>query len=265
MSQAFESAYMPVLASSTKAGSSHGQHSRVEGPGGRTEERACEIGRDFSASLLSSKLKLSQLAKSAASRDQPVLTKSTSSGSSLKPSCKSSGKLWPKIEREEPASVLLQQEQTGSLLLGKLHSWLYNSFKSSFRQDLTAQQLFEHWKSTGEDLQLLPVKYSKSLIQTADQQHLKASLQDQIESLTLFTYRSDIWIRNKLMTDAGWGCMLRAGQMMLMQAVKRHVFGDRFSLDLVRRDSNRFRQYQDMLYLFSDCPSAPVSINSLCR
>jgi len=49
--------------------------------------------------------------------------------------------------------------------------------------------------------------------------------------VTWITYRSDLeWDiqGSKYRSDAGWGCMLRTGQMLLFQAMKRHIFGDDF-------------------------------------
>lgn len=52
-------------------------------------------------------------------------------------------------------------------------------------------------------------------------------------SITWFTYRDNLEFGiagSKEKSDAGWGCMIRTGQMILMQALKRHVIGDSFSL-----------------------------------
>lgn len=56
-------------------------------------------------------------------------------------------------------------------------------------------------------------------------------IQEAFESITWFTYRANfdkpLYGSTKI-SDAGWGCMLRTGQMMLCQALVRHELGDRF-------------------------------------
>ena len=57
-------------------------------------------------------------------------------------------------------------------------------------------------------------------------------IQELFHSITWFTYRRGIErpLKNSQETsDAGWGCMLRTGQMLLFQALQRHVLGDEFS------------------------------------
>ena len=51
------------------------------------------------------------------------------------------------------------------------------------------------------------------------------------QSVTWFSYRDNLeqpLIDSKIKSDKGWGCMLRTGQMILMQAIKRHVLGESF-------------------------------------
>ena len=50
-------------------------------------------------------------------------------------------------------------------------------------------------------------------------------IEEAFESVTWFTYRAGIehpLYRSTKTSDAGWGCMLRTGQMMLCQAIVRH-------------------------------------------
>lgn len=42
-------------------------------------------------------------------------------------------------------------------------------------------------------------------------------------SIIWLTYRADFpSINGELLTDAGWGCMIRVGQMLMAQALRRH-------------------------------------------
>lgn len=48
-----------------------------------------------------------------------------------------------------------------------------------------------------------------------------------MQSTIWFSYRSDIVkfdIKDDVTTDSGWGCMLRCGQMLLAEALKRDKF-----------------------------------------
>jgi cysteine protease ATG4 len=42
-----------------------------------------------------------------------------------------------------------------------------------------------------------------------------------------FTYRSDFpCIKGEILSDTGWGCMIRAGQMLMAQALRKHRGAD---------------------------------------
>ena len=68
--------------------------------------------------------------------------------------------------------------------------------------------------------------------------------------------------------------MLRTGQMILFQAIKRHLFGEHFRLDMLR-DKDNSRKYFNLLCLFMDnCPRmtagpthnpCPFGIHSICQ
>lgn len=48
------------------------------------------------------------------------------------------------------------------------------------------------------------------------------------ESLMRFTYRNRfpaLLPYNDITSDAGWGCMLRSAQMLMAQALQRHMLG----------------------------------------
>jgi len=58
-----------------------------------------------------------------------------------------------------------------------------------------------------------------------------SEIQESVESITWFTYRANIekpLYGSRKTGDAGWGCMLRTGQMMLCQALLRHELGDKY-------------------------------------
>ena len=91
-----------------------------------------------------------------------------------------------------------------------------------------------------QDLRLLDQQYlnSKQVALTSSVPinqfvaELNKDLQDQVESLTWFSYRQGFEVpliypyalKREIGSDAGWGCMIRCGQMMLCQAIKRHMF-----------------------------------------
>jgi cysteine protease ATG4 len=65
-------------------------------------------------------------------------------------------------------------------------------------------------------------------------------------------------------TDAGWGCMLRASQMLLAEGIRRHARGRLWQPSTAARD-DKFDE--SILTAFADQPSktCPFSIHALCR
>lgn len=59
---------------------------------------------------------------------------------------------------------------------------------------------------------------------------IKTPIFEKFYTITWFTYRSGFHklAHSSLSSDAGWGCMLRTGQMMLFQALVRHLMPDSF-------------------------------------
>jgi len=56
------------------------------------------------------------------------------------------------------------------------------------------------------------------------------------KSICWFTYRDNLenaLVGSSLKSDAGWGCMLRTGQMILFQALKRHMFGEDIKISMI--------------------------------
>lgn len=88
--------------------------------------------------------------------------------------------------------------------------------------------------------------------------HDYATRREDESNLFWFTYRCDFPPLNpyNLTSDAGWGCMLRSAQMMLVQALRMHYVGRGYkpAKSTVQRRSQMF--LQDLFMWMADFPSA---------
>eukprot|EP00128_Syssomonas_multiformis_P014595 Colp12_sorted_trinity150504_noHs@2874 len=79
-----------------------------------------------------------------------------------------------------------------------------------------------------------------------------------------FTYRTGFpFIASTYYTsDAGWGCMLRCGQMMLAETlVRRHLGRNWHKVDIHRKEA----KYKEILRWFADIPTRPYSIHQIAE
>jgi cysteine protease ATG4 len=93
--------------------------------------------------------------------------------------------------------------------------------------------------------------------------HLQAFLQD-FRSRVWLTYRSNFppIEGTTIVTDMGWGCMLRSGQMILAQALTKHHLGREWP-----NKPENIGVLRELLRWFGDSPSpnSPYSIHSIAR
>ena len=88
-----------------------------------------------------------------------------------------------------------------------------------------------------------------------------------VHSRFFFTYRRDFapLAPSSLRTDAGWGCVHRAGQMLLAEALVRHRLGRAWRWDDANQPASD--EERQIVKLFEDTPSkaVPYSIHNICQ
>ena len=101
--------------------------------------------------------------------------------------------------------------------------------------------------------------------------NMKGFLDQHIRETIWFSYREkmpaimpEIFTKKAITCDRGWGCMIRCGQMMLAECIKRHYEFQEKLLDEVKHES-----LLTIISLFADFVKeaiiAPFSIQQLCR
>ncbi|KAI9015109.1 hypothetical protein BC832DRAFT_527853 [Gaertneriomyces semiglobifer] len=89
---------------------------------------------------------------------------------------------------------------------------------------------------------------------------------EDFRSIIWVTYRKEYPCINgtSFSTDVGWGCMLRSGQMMVAEALKRFTLGRDWRLPSASDDSKQNDvEYAKIVSLFFDTPNAPLSIHHI--
>ncbi len=94
---------------------------------------------------------------------------------------------------------------------------------------------------------LLGVLYSQPTLQARE-------YYNHFESILWMTYRKDFpaMVPYEHTSDAGWGCMLRSAQMILCQALQRHLFGSNWRLRIGEKLEDDFIK---LLGWFVDAPA----------
>jgi cysteine protease ATG4 len=84
---------------------------------------------------------------------------------------------------------------------------------------------------------------------------------DDFQSRIWVTYRSDFSPCKSYTSDAGWGCMLRSGQMILASGLMNHKLGRDWRIGSIEKGD--WIPYAEIVTQFIDSPTAPYSIHRI--
>lgn len=115
------------------------------------------------------------------------------------------------------------------------------------------------YENVWENAEELPSE-TNELIILGETHHDKEKAKDDFQSRYWFTYRKNF---SKIggygpSSDQGWGCMLRAGQMMMAETLSRIKLGREFKWP---NDTNE--TYSQIIELFHDTHQSPASIQQI--
>ena len=100
----------------------------------------------------------------------------------------------------------------------ELGFWAFIKNEIINKKNILIFNIFSNQKKINEEFKELNILNEKFKEQTIQ-------LYNKLYNLIWFSYRANFQLiqidNNNIMTDAGWGCMIRAGQMFLAQAIKK--------------------------------------------
>lgn len=122
----------------------------------------------------------------------------------------------------------------------ELGFWAFIKNEIINKKNILIFNIFSNQKKINEEFKELNILNEKFKEQTIQ-------LYNKLYNLIWFSYRANFQLiqidNNNIMTDAGWGCMIRAGQMFLAQAIKKL-----FNIEKLDDFISKF------IYLFLDNP-----------
>ncbi|KAJ2230082.1 Cysteine protease atg4 [Coemansia sp. RSA 518] len=140
-----------------------------------------------------------------------------------------------------PASAHPAAESAADMVVNTLREW-YVLASDSIASLLDGRFL----QQPARDLWLLGKHYDLSLEQTESTTGYPQHVIDDFSHLIWCTYRSHYApiAQSQFTTDAGWGCMLRAGQTLMAQALQLHVLGRDWTFSWTSSDPEHTKRRQ---------------------